>query len=255
MKRYLFLSCLALCGCMATTGTSAQNYQQPAPMAAPCCAESQLMVDYGYAPQGYQQAPQMQQQAPQMQANPYALKPPAYEDSSIAMQRKEQEIFQKEKALLNAQQELYEREKTLANREADFYNRSKALSYKEQLMQEKAYQGRSSYMDEPMGYATNAYRPKPAAPQPVPMGQANPSYYSEPAEYTTEVNAMIIMQHPIQRDLVRCPATDDVCLLTYERLGYVRSNNLSRFTAEEEVISENAYPAGKWRDGNTIPRW
>ena len=249
MKRFLLVSCLTLCGCMMQPSTQQTPYYGTQPM-----------YDYNQPQTVPQYATPVVDTAPAQ--NPYAFEPPAYEDNSIALQRKEQEVFEKEKALLSAQQELYEREKTLANREADFYNRSKALSYKEKTLNDQAMNGRLSYMDEPRAYATNIYLPPVPVVQPgftgsapIPMGSPDPSSYSTPADYTVQGASFIIMQHPIQRDLVRCPATDDVCLSSYERLGYVRSNNLSRFTAEDEVISETAYPAGQWRNDNTIPRW
>ncbi len=254
MKRFLLVSCLTLCGCV----------MQPAAQQTPYGA--QPVYDYNNPQMTYNAAyPAPQYAAPVVVdttvQNPYAFEPPAYEDNTIALQRKEKEVFEKEKALLSAQQELYDREKTLANREADFYNRSKALSYKEQTLKDQVMGARPSYMDEPRAYATNIYLPPAPTPYAapvagsVPMGQPNPASYSTPADYTVQTASFVIMQHPIQRDLVRCPVTDDVCLTSYERLGYVRSNNLSRFTAEEETISEAAYPAGKWRNDNTIPRW
>lgn len=71
-----------------------------------------------------------------------------------------------------------------------------------------------------------------------------------------ENSTFIILQHPIQRDLVRCPASDDVCLESYERLGYVRSNNLSRFTEQDRLPADTpSSVAGQWRENSSSPRW
>ncbi len=250
MKRFIVVSCLGLCAC-------APVYQAPTP-------------------------------APAMVSVPsYAMQPPAYKNDTTALQQKELEIFEKEKALITAQNELYKREKMLANKEVEFVNKSKALSYKEISIQEqeKNLQQQISSSQpkiqtqtrevivyrEPTPIQRTNYIPTYApqeqtvSAQNTPMENVEPlseqliqdpwvQASSEPEEYTPET-ANIILQHPIQRDLIRCPAVDDVCIQAYERLGYVRSKNLSRFTAEDETISENNYPAGKWRKDNTIPRW
>lgn len=71
-----------------------------------------------------------------------------------------------------------------------------------------------------------------------------------------ESSTFIILQHPIQRDLVRCPASDDVCLESYERLGYIRSNNLSRFTEQDRLPADTpSSVAGQWRENSSTPRW
>ena len=206
----------------------------------------------------YAPTPTMQEET--VSVNPYALEPPAYEQSeNKALKQKEDELFQKERFLMESQQELYEREKKLADREAEFINRSKALDYKEKHIME----GRSY---------TPATAPQPVyvpTPKPVPVPVVQPQVFvaeeteaytsqSEPSFYEPADTGFIIMQHPIQRDLVRCPVTDDVCLQSYERLGYIRSKNLSRFTAQDELDTAGTYPtntAGQWRENNSIPRW
>ncbi len=204
----------------------------------------------------------------------YALQPPAYEQSAWSIQQKEQEIFAKEKALLSAQDDLYRREKMLADREADFITKSKALSYKEEMINRSGSQPNSSYsaipqpplgtiptyqttlITEEIGTYSTEVPPSTSQKQPSYVPQKVPSAYSSQPQGVMQSNdGFIIMQHPIQRDLVRCPVTDDVCLSSYERLGYIQSKNLSRFTAEDDCTLETDYPAGKWRDNNVIPRW
>jgi len=279
MKFLWMIPCLALCACMNNNRAN-EGYS-----------------DYG-AP--YNEPVVVPQQ--QMSTNPYALEPPAYEQSvNLALSEKEQELFQKEKNLIDAQQELYEREKKLADREAAFIGRSKALDYKERNISEGRYYAPVAAASRPASVAveyvpTPIVAPVPVAPvEHVPAPQARVYYAqpvmpapqvnvpslpvapapveenfkeyeevlsfnasSEPASYEPVDAGFIILQHPIQRDLVRCPAADDVCLQSYERLGYVRANNLSRFTAQDELNTAGTYPtntAGQWRENNSIPRW
>ena len=245
MKRFLFLTCFVLSACAPYNQN--QYTQNPYNQATPA----------NYAP-----------------AVPsYELQPPAYSQENWSIQQKEQEIFAKEKALLSAQDDLYKREKILADKEAEFVTKSKALSYREEMMSRPvppkprhAAPGPrprkeiiTTYhptvvMDEPTAYSTNVAAPQPEYQATV-TTEVRPLYASQPEEFEVQEASFIIMQHPVQRDLVRCPVTDDVCLSSYERLGYVRAKNLSRFTAEDDCTVETDYPAGKWRDNNVIPRW
>ena len=216
MKILWVLPCLVVCACMQS-GTSEAVYQ------------TQQVYEYEnpYAQQQY---------APAQEANPYAMQPPAYEDTNFVINQKEQELLQKEKDLLHAQQELYDREKKLASREAEFINRSKALDYKEQSIQSgRAYA--PTYQPRPAYAPAREFIPsEPTQGRDVMIEDTLVySSVSQPIDFEAGQPNFIIMQHPIQRDLVRCPATDDVCLQAYERLGYVRSANLSRFTTQDEI--------------------
>ena len=253
MKFLLVLTCLALCACVNSSPAEAEYHQN--------AYSSETYVQTAGAPaayaDSYAQAP-VEVSAP-VSANPYALKAPAYE-------QKEEELFQKERFLLESQQELYEREKKLAEREAAFINRSKALDYKEQSINQGRYYAPVS---APVYYApmpAPAPVPVPVAPRPVTVQSTyveetiKYNSASQPAGYEAVDAGYIIMQHPVQRDLVRCPVTDDVCLQSYERLGYVRSNNLSGYAVQEEVkvAPAKAQPsntAGQWRENSSIPRW
>lgn len=66
----------------------------------------------------------------------------------------------------------------------------------------------------------------------------------------------VVLQHPQNRDLVKCGATDTTCLQQYEQQGYVRLRNAPRFAGFKELPTESDYPQGsQWRDSNNIPRW
>ena len=292
MKFLWIFSCLLLCACMNNGRRSEsyddydRSYRQDAmynqPYAAPVAVQQPVATPEPFA------EPEPAVQA-EVAVNPYALEPHAYEQNiNVALTKKEEELFIKEKHLMDAQQELYEREKKLADREAAFIDRSKALDYKEKnIMSGRSYAPTSVEIvvpapaqapvmaPPPAPVPAQVYRVEPPAPyvenpygqdyaQPQPMGFDNGedilplSNYSQPAEFEVQQNGYIILQHPIQRDLVRCPITDDVCLESYERLGYVRSANLSRFTAQDELDTAGTYPTnatGQWRENNNIPRW
>ena len=287
MKFLGIFACLLLCACN-NNGRHDDAYRgyedsyQPQTYAAPVAIQQPVYAEPAPVAQPVYSEPVVAQQA-----NPYALEPPAYEQSfNLALTQKEEELFQKEKNLMDAQQELYEREKKLADREAAFIDRSKALDYKEKSI----LSGRSYAPTSVNGYGrapapapiaqpapapvpAKVYRVEPPAPyasrQPQPYFQGasdcgeeenvlDLNNYSEPADYQPIQGGYIILQHPIQRDLVRCPVTDDVCMEAYERLGYVRAENLSRFTAQDELNTAGTYPTnanGQWRENNTIPRW
>lgn len=240
MKFVWMIPCLTLCACMNNSQPTDNMSYQKAYEPVPAITETAFV------------------------ANPYALEPPAYEqEENQALKQKEEELFQKEKFLLESQQELYEREKKLANREAEFINRSKALDYKEQnIVHGRSYAPISVPAPQPIPvyYAAPVVQPVAVPPPPVQTAVVEETIafasVSEPASYEPTDAGYIIMQHPIQRDLVRCPVTDDVCLQSYERLGYVRSNNLSRFAAQDdEKTAKPANTVGQWRENNSIPRW
>ena len=245
MKFVWIIPCLALCACMNNRQPAEEVYYQHHVALTPVATETAVI------------------------ANPYALEPPAYEQNeNQALKQKEDELFQKEKFLLESQQELYEREKKLASREAEFINRSKALDYKEQnIVQGRSYAPIATPAPQPIPapvpvfYVAPAPQPVlPPPPVPVTVTEEVVTYaaVSEPATYEVADAGYIIMQHPIQRDLIRCPVMDDVCLQSYERLGYVRSNNLSQFATQDEANTVEARPSnttGQWRENNSIPRW
>ena len=293
--------CVVLCACMNNNQRDdayrgyEEPYQQPSYNQP---AVSQPVIQQPVYAEPVQQPVYAEPQ--ETAVNPYALEPPAYEQNvNVALTQKEEELFHKEKNLMDAQQELYEREKKLADREAAFINRSKALDYKEKNIENGRYyapvvvdfQRPTAPAPVPAFAPTPASAPTPAfapAPAPVPaqvyrvepptsyITQSYPQsmqygYEEEDDDIVVDLNdcsesfpkarpqsGYIILQHPIQRDLVRGPVKDDVCLESYERLGYVRAENLSRFTAQDELNTAGTYPTntyGQWRENNTIPRW
>lgn len=71
----------------------------------------------------------------------------------------------------------------------------------------------------------------------------------------TEDASVIIMQHPSNRDLVKCAGGDDQCVLSYQSQGYVQLKNAPHFAGYNDVPSDSDYPTRRWRDNNDIPRW
>ena len=199
-----------------------------------------------------QPAPAAVEEAPTVRENPYALKKgPAYDDSKFVYEEKEKQLFRMESDLLNAQQELYDRERQLANREAEFLSKSKSLYQKEKMLNERE-ESLSRAVPAPAAPEKN-YEPQPrprpmviSAPvlRPLPEKKVNPyRNQSRPADIATDYNTsspVIILEHPIQRDLVRCAVTDDTCLHSYERLGYIRSDELSDYSTPDEPAVQEA---------------
>lgn len=73
---------------------------------------------------------------------------------------------------------------------------------------------------------------------------------------TSDPLMSVVLQHPENRDLVKCNASDAGCLQQYEGQGYIRLRNAPRFAGFKELPSESDYPQGsQWRDSNNIPRW
>ena len=64
-----------------------------------------------------------------------------------------------------------------------------------------------------------------------------------------------MLQHPVQRDLVRCRLCDTVCILNYEKRGYEQLRYVPQFAGVKDVPSDSDYPTKKWRNNNSIPRW
>lgn len=71
----------------------------------------------------------------------------------------------------------------------------------------------------------------------------------------TEEVSLVVLQHPLNRDLVKCVGTDQSCIATYEQQGYVQLFNTPQFAGSKDVQSEQDYPAERWRENNNIPRW
>ena len=71
----------------------------------------------------------------------------------------------------------------------------------------------------------------------------------------TEEVSLVVLQHPLNRDLVKCAGTDQSCISTYEQQGYVQLFNAPQFAGSKDVQSDQDYPAEKWRENNNIPRW
>lgn len=81
-------------------------------------------------------------------------------------------------------------------------------------------------------------------------------YPSQPTLLEAPVQAsdqIVILQHPTQRDLVKCSFADLRCISGYELQGYVQ---LSR-TPSVPVSVEQQYDVldGKWSDSSSVPRW
>jgi len=81
-------------------------------------------------------------------------------------------------------------------------------------------------------------------------------YPTQPAVIEASVqpsDRIIILQHSVQRDLVKCTASDLRCISGYEMQGYVQLSQ----TPSVPVSVEQKYDVldGKWSDSSNVPRW
>ncbi|MBR5130853.1 MAG: hypothetical protein IKV03_06495 [Alphaproteobacteria bacterium] len=66
----------------------------------------------------------------------------------------------------------------------------------------------------------------------------------------------VILQHPINRDLVKCSFGDMNCLIAYEAQGYAQLHNTTVAPTYNAVVPNQNYTvSGTWQDNNNIPRW
>lgn len=118
-----------------------------------------------------------------------------------------------------------------------------------------------TYMPAPMMTApTYSYQ------QPAQFQQPMAGYQMQETQTTTVVgngsdttlaedSSVVIMQHPANRDLVKCGNSDNQCLLSYQSAGYVQLRNAPHFAGHNDIPSDSDYPTRRWRDNNDIPRW
>ena len=66
----------------------------------------------------------------------------------------------------------------------------------------------------------------------------------------------VILQHPVNRDLVKCTFGDMNCIAAYQTQGYMQLQN-APVTPTYNTTTQNATYAisGTWQDNNNIPRW
>lgn len=128
-----------------------------------------------------------------------------------------------------------------------------------------------TYMPSPMMTAPVMTTPMMAAPTYTYQQQAQPQqpmagYQMQETQTTTvagngsdttltEDSSIVIMQHPSNRDLVKCGNSDNQCVLSYQSAGYVQLRNAPHFAGHNDVPSDSDYPTRRWRDNNDIPRW
>ena len=68
----------------------------------------------------------------------------------------------------------------------------------------------------------------------------------------------IIMQNLESRILAFCRGTQeaiDVCVERLSCIGYEKITNVPRVTAKYDLAPNKGYPARRWREGESVPRW
>lgn len=95
--------------------------------------------------------------------------------------------------------------------------------------------------------------PKTAADYLLPKEDYYPTQPSVIEAPMQSSDSIVILQHSVQRDLVKCMASDLRCISGYELQGYVQ---LSK-TPSVPVAVEQKYDVldGKWSDSTNVPRW
>ncbi len=66
----------------------------------------------------------------------------------------------------------------------------------------------------------------------------------------------IILQHPVNRDLVKCTFGDTNCLMSYQAQGYAQLQNAPVVPTYNTAMPNTPYAvSGTWQDNTNIPRW
>ena len=68
----------------------------------------------------------------------------------------------------------------------------------------------------------------------------------------------VIMQNLESRVLAFCRGSEEAINVCVERLscaGYEQITNVPRFTAKYDLAPNKGYPARRWREGESVPRW
>jgi len=66
---------------------------------------------------------------------------------------------------------------------------------------------------------------------------------------------VVVLQHPVERNLVKCLMCDQVCLHQFSQAGYVQVRYLPQSSGAKDVANPAGYPAGRWRENQENPRW
>lgn len=93
----------------------------------------------------------------------------------------------------------------------------------------------------------------------VPQNQNINPYYpyagTQPVQNQMGAGSVVVLQHPMTRELVRCDFTDYNCIGSYESQGYVQLRAAPHFAGSNDIPSDTDYPPRRYRDNNNIPRW
>lgn len=66
----------------------------------------------------------------------------------------------------------------------------------------------------------------------------------------------IILQHPTNRDLVKCIHSDMNCIMAYQAQGYALLQNTPVAPSYNTTVQNTSYAvSGSWQDNTNIPRW
>lgn len=144
------------------------------------------------------------------------------------------------------------------------YVQQPAMAYETQTYTEQ-YQTQPTYTGVPQPMYAPSAPQNMASSQNAPAGMQNqninPYYpYAQTNQNTGVQNNMgagsvVVLQHPMTRELVRCDFTDYNCIGSYESQGFVQLRAAPHFAGYNDVPSNTDYPPRRYRDNNNIPRW
>lgn len=81
----------------------------------------------------------------------------------------------------------------------------------------------------------------------------------EPTRLPTYQHQVIALENLTSRVIAYCYATPEFsaeeCAAELEEYGYVRLNDVPRFTAADSQLNDTGYPTRRWRDDNVFSRW
>ena len=82
---------------------------------------------------------------------------------------------------------------------------------------------------------------------------------TEKTTLPTYQHQVIALENLNSRVIAYCYATPEFsaeeCAAELEGYGYVRLNDIPRFTASDSRLNNTGYPTRRWREDNVVSRW
>ncbi len=89
--------------------------------------------------------------------------------------------------------------------------------------------------------------------------KSNTASRADATQLPTYQHKVIALENLTTRVIAYCYATPEFsaeqCAAELETQGYVRLNDIPRFTAKDSTLEGGTYPTRRWRENNRVPRW